>query len=468
VPWIKITSASLIGSGTVVFSVDVNAAGIPRVGTLTVAGQTVNVTQGAFPCSFAMSPNTQNFPAAGGSGAVSVSANCSWQVSTNAGQWVTVPYDGSFGSTNATVSFSVGPNSCLGGRSGTLYLVGSGLANSLTSAITQDGSPSNFSISGTSATVPGTANDGRFTITTGTGCGWGASSNVSWLHVTGGASSSGNGAVGYHVDANPSDTRIGIITVSSGSSQFTYTVTQQGAGPAAPVILSVNNAANYATGAISPGEIVTLFGQNMGPAPAVPLQVANNAVTTSLAGTQVLFDGVAAPIIFTYQNQVSTVAPYGLAGKSTTQVQLKYNNAVSSAVTVPVQASTPAIFSLDSTGLGPGAILNQDYTINSTAKPAARGTVVYIYCTGGGTTNPATADGAVVGTPLPWLTLPYSVTIGGIDAPVVYAGGVPGSVAGLTQINAQIPQSLAPGNGLPIVIKIGDVVSTNGVTISVN
>jgi uncharacterized protein (TIGR03437 family) len=349
-----------------------------------------------------------------------------------------------------------------------LYLVGSGLANSLTSAITQDGSPSNFSISGTSATVPATANDGRFTITTGTGCGWGASSNVSWLHVTGGASGAGNGAVGYHVDANPSDTRTGVITVFSGSSQFTYTVTQQAAGPAAPVILSVNNAANYATGAISPGEIVTLFGQNLGPTPAVPLQVANNAVTTSLAGTQVLFDGVAAPIIFTYQNQVSAVAPYGLAGKSSTQVQLKYNNAVSSAVTVPVQASTPAIFSLDSTGLGPGAILNQDYSINSTAKPAARGSYVHIYCTGGGTTNPATADGAVVGTPLPWLTLPYSVTIGGMDAPVLYAGGVPGSVAGLTQIDAQVPQSLAPGNGLPIIIKVGDVVSTNGVTVSVN
>src|SRR5262249_43349562 len=132
------------------------------------------------------------------------------------------------------------------------------------------------------------------------------------------------------------------------------------------------------------------------------------------------------------------------------------------------QASTPAIFTLDSTGLGPGAILNQDYSINSNALPAPRGSVVSIYCTGGGATNPAIADGAVVSTPLPQLTLPVSVTINGVDAPVQYAGGVPGSVAGLTQINAQIPQSLTPGNGIPIVIKIGGVSSSNGVTISVN
>jgi uncharacterized protein (TIGR03437 family) len=438
------------------------------VGTLSIAGQTINVTQAAYACSFGMTPSTQNLPVGGGNGAVSVTANCSWNIGTNVGQWVNIPYQGSFGTTNGTASFSVGPNSCLGGRSGAIYLTGSGLANALTAAITQDGSPANFTMSGNSATVDATSTDGRFTITTGTGCGWGSSSNVSWLHVTGGASSSGNGAVGYHVDANPSDVRTGIITVFSGPSQFTYTVTQRASGPTAPVIQSVNNAANYATGAVSPGEIVTIFGQNMGPATAVPLQVANGALTNLLAGTQVLFDGVAAPMIFTYQGQVSAVAPYGLAGKTSTQVQLKYNGATSSAMNVPVQPSTPAIFTLDSTGLGPGAILNQDYSINGTTKPAARGSVVFIYCTGGGVTSPATADGAVVGTPLPQLTLPVSVSIGGVDAPVQYAGGVPGSVAGLVQINAQIPTSLSPANGLPIVITIGGVASSNGVTISVN
>jgi uncharacterized protein (TIGR03437 family) len=464
--WIHITSQTYNGSGTVVFSVDANPDGISRQAMLSVVGQTIAITQAAASCSFAITPSTQNFPVAGANGSVAVAANCAWSLSTDVGQWVTIP--NSNGNTAATVAFTVGANGCLGSRSGRLFLSGSGLANALPSAITQDGSPANFSISATSATVGAEGGPGHFAITTGVGCGWSASSNVSWMHITGGATGSGNGNVAYTVDANSSDPRTGVITVSSAASNFAYTVTQQTSGPPAPVLFSVSNAANYTSGSVSPGEIVTLFGQNLGPTPAAPLQLANGAVTSTLGGTQVLFDGVAAPMIFSFQSQVSAVAPYGLAGKTSTQVQLKYSGVVSSAMTVPVQPSTPAIFTLDSTGLGPGAILNQDYSINSTALPAPRGSVVSIYCAGGGATNPASADGAVVSTPLPQLTLPVSVSIGGLDAPVTYAGGVPGSIAGLTQINAQVPASLTPGNGIPIVIKIGGVSSSNGVTISVN
>ena len=97
----------------------------------------------------------------------------------------------------------------------------------------------------------------------------------------------------------------------------------------------------------------------------------NGTVTNSLAGTQVLFDGVAAPMIYTLNGQVSAVVPYGVAGKTTTQVQVQYQGSVSNTLTVPVQAATPAIFSLDSTGMGPGAILNQDTSTNSTGNPAA-------------------------------------------------------------------------------------------------
>jgi uncharacterized protein (TIGR03437 family) len=284
-----------------------------------------------------------------------------------------------------------------------------------------------------------------------------------------GASGSGSGAVGYHVLANAGAARTGSIHVNtSPTTQLQFTVTQQAAAPPTPVLSSVDNAASYATDAVSPGEIVTLFGQNMGPTPLVPLQIVNGALTTTLGGTQVLFDGVAAPMIYSLQGQVSAVAPYGLAGKTSTQVQVKYNGAVSNTVTMPVQPSTPAIFSLDSSGLGPGAILNQDFSINSSALPAARGSVVSIYCTGGGVTNPATADGAVVGATLPQLTLPTTVTIGGLNATVSYAGGVPSSIAGLTQINAQVPAGVTPGTKIPVVVKIGDATSISGVTMAVN
>jgi uncharacterized protein (TIGR03437 family) len=136
-------------------------------------------------------------------------------------------------------------------------------------------------------------------------------------------------------------------------------------------------------------------------------------------------------------------------------------------MTVTVQDSHPAIFTLDASGLGGGAILNQDNSVNSIALPAARGSVVAIYCTGGGTMNPAVIDGSVVGATLPHLTLPVSVTIGGIDAKVEYAGGVPQSIAGLVQINVDVPANIATGSKVPIVVKVGAVTSSAGVTIAV-
>ena len=161
--------------------------------------------------------------------------------------------------------------------------------------------------------------------------------------------------------------------------------------------------------------------------------------------------------------------PYGVAGKTTTQVQVQYQNSASNTVSVAVQAATPAIFSLDSSGKGPGAILNQDTSINSTGNPAATGSVISLYCTGGGVTTPASGDGEVIGGALRNLVqFPVTtVTIGGVNAPVQFAGGVPGAVAGLTQINVQVPTGLTPSLALPVVVKIGDFTSTNGVTVAV-
>jgi uncharacterized protein (TIGR03437 family) len=83
-------------------------------------------------------------------------------------------------------------------------------------------------------------------------------------------------------------------------------------------------------------------------------------------------------------------------------------------------------------------------------------------------TNPAVADGKLVpGTPpLPRLTLPVSVKIGGIDAPVTYSGSAPGLVNGAVQINARVPANVAPG-AVPVVVTIGGATSQSGVTLSV-
>jgi uncharacterized protein (TIGR03437 family) len=473
--WLHLTQASQqiqTGSGTFTFSADANAFGQARQGTITVQIEGtlfpfVTVSQDAAVCSFNFSPASQTFSVNGGTGTVNVTANCVWAVSSNVGSWVRIPSSSAGGIASAPVPFTVDVNPCLPSRNGTITLNGSGLSIPLTSAVTQDGSPNNFSLSATSASADATASDSRFGVNTGTGCFWSATSDSTWLQITGGSSGSGNGNVAYHLIANTSAARTGSIHVNAGGGkEFLYIVSQGAAGPPSPTIAGIADAANYATDAISPGEIITIFGQNMGPDKLVTLQVTGGLLSNNLGGTQVLFDGVAAPMIYSVKGQVSAIAPYGLAGKNSTKVQVSYNGVTSDPMTATVQDSHPAIFTLDASGLGGGAILNQDFSVNSVALPASRGSIVSIYCTGGGTTNPTVIDGSVVGATLPRLTLPVSVTIGGVDAKVSYSGGVPGQIAGLVQINAEVPASVSTGSKVPIVIKVGSVSSSAGVTIA--
>ena len=463
--WLHLDSATSqgTGNGAVGYSADANPTGAQRTGSITVAAATVSITQNAAACTYTLDRTSQNIAVGGGTGSFKVTTGCVWQPVSNNGSFITINTPNPVRTGTDTAVFTVAPNGCVAGRSGSITVNNTSPGTPPVFNVTQDGSSSNLTLSATSITAGPDASDGRVTVTTGLGCGWSAFSDVSWMRITSGATGSGNGAIAYHLLANTSAARTGYIHVGS----LLLAVTQTASLPPAPTIASVNDAANYRADAVSPGEIVTIFGANMGPAKLVPLQVTGGSVTSLLAGTQVLFDNVPAPLIYTLSTQVSAVVPYGVAGKPSTQVQVIYNGLTSAAVTVPVQAAHPGIFSLDATGLGPGAILNQDNSINSGPNGAPRGSVVAIYATGGGVTSPALADGAVTGSNLPYLTAPVTVTIGGVDAKVVYAGGAPGSVAGLTQINAEIPAGAALGTSVPIVIHIGGYDSSPGVTLSV-
>ena len=465
-PWLHIQGDKVSGTpgdAGVNFTVDQNPNATARSGYMSIALQTVTVTQEGAICTFTMTPANRNFPVGGGSDTFKVQTDCPWQAASNV-NWITLPANVT---SNVPVNYTVARNTCAAGRSGAITLQQTNLTSPPTLAVTQDGSPNNISLSASSATVAAAASTGRITVTTDDVCGWSASSDASWIQITFGTSGTGNGGITYRVLENTLPaTRFGSIHVGD----LRYTITQM-APAAAPVLLSkVTNAANYNADAVSPGEIVSLFGDNMGPA-AIAItkaeDISNGTFPNSLAGTQVLFDGVAAPVLFTLKGQVSVVVPYGVAGKSSTQVQVSYQNTASNTLTVAVQAATPAIFSLDASGVGPGAILNQDLLVNTTGNPAAPGAVIALYCTGGGVTAPATKDGEVVGLPLRYLTQTPVVTIGGVNASVKFAGAAYGAVAGLTQINVEVPAGITPALALPVIVKIGDFSSTGSVTVAV-
>jgi len=229
----------------------------------------------------------------------------------------------------------------------------------------------------------------------------------------------------------------------------------------------VTNAASFIAGTLAPGEFFTIFGTGLGPAQLVLFTLsAQNTVGTSLAGTQVLINGVASPMIYTSGNQLTAIVPYATHGGPAT-LQVQYQGQTVLSQTMIVTASAPGIFSRNASGTGEAAALNQDTSLNSTSNPAARGSVIVLYATGGGQTSPLSGDGLLAAAPLPAQQLGAQVMIGGLNATVQYAGPAPGEVTGVMQINAVIPSGVTPGSAVPVILLAGGIPSPAGITIAV-
>jgi uncharacterized protein (TIGR03437 family) len=308
---------------------------------------------------------------------------------------------------------------------------------------------------------------GTVSVAAGDGCLWQAASNTSWITVSGGSPGSGAGSVQFAVPPAGSAVlpRSGTITIAGD----TITVTQSAPTASAPTfaLQGVVNAASYQGGGVAPGELITVFGTALGPASLQKPQVSASGIVDTLAGgTRVLFDGVASPMIYALAGQISAVAPFSLQGRSSTQVQVEFSGTRSAVVTLPVVSAMPAIFTSDASGKGQGAILNQDFSVNGAANPAARGSAIVIYMTGAGAMQSPVTDGQLASATTS-IAQDVTVRIGGATGlKPLYAGAAPGIVQGVVQVNVVIPTSLATGNQ-PIEVTIGGVTSLAGVTVAV-
>jgi uncharacterized protein (TIGR03437 family) len=223
-----------------------------------------------------------------------------------------------------------------------------------------------------------------------------------------------------------------------------------------------------ATLAVSPGEIVVIFGVGLGPANLTVATPSKGFFPTTLAGTQVSFNGTLAPIFYTSSTIVAAIVPYEVFGQTSVPVAITYQGHPSQVTTVPVAFTAPGIFTADASGSGQAAALNQDLSLNSASNPASVGSVVSFYGTGEGQTSPAGVDGKIAAAaPYPSPQQNVTVTVGGIPAVVEYAGAAPTLVAGVLQFNVQIPTGVPGGVSVPVVISIGGVASQT-VTITVS
>jgi uncharacterized protein (TIGR03437 family) len=232
------------------------------------------------------------------------------------------------------------------------------------------------------------------------------------------------------------------------------------------VISAVTNAASNQQGAIAPGEIVVVYGSGLGPSQAQSYQVgAGGLVPTNLAGTEVLFNGIPGPVLYASPTQVSAVAPFALTGQSV-QIAVQSQNQPSAPVSVAVQAAAPGIFTTNQSGQGQAVAFNQDQSQNAAANPAAQGSQLILYLTGGGQ-MPNSTDGSFAAPPLPLIPLPVSVTIGDQQAQVSYAGAAPGQVAGIVEIAVQVPSGIGAGSAVTVTVTIGGVAAQSGVTVAI-
>lgn len=233
-----------------------------------------------------------------------------------------------------------------------------------------------------------------------------------------------------------------------------------------PAVAGFVNAASY-TNTASPGMIAVVAGSNIGPDTLTTAQLdANGRVASTLAETQVLVNERPAPLVYVSRAQTSFIVPYATAAGANAQVVVVYKGVRSTPFSVPVTAASPGVFSANSSGTGPGAVLNQDNSFNSAQNPAAKGSVIVLFLTGEGQTDPSGTDGQVASTVFPKPALPVRVDFGGFQAEVLYAGAAPGQVAGLMQINAKIPENSNSGP-VPVQVTVGTAQSQRGLTVAI-
>ena len=234
----------------------------------------------------------------------------------------------------------------------------------------------------------------------------------------------------------------------------------------------VVNAGHLGKAAVAPGEIVALFGDGIGPAQAASMELdASGKVTKILGNTQVLFDGIPAPLLYAQSRHINAVAPWELKGRKTTEACVVYAGVKTNCITLPVAEISPGLFRI---GEGGVVALNEDSTVNSPQNPAKKGSIMTVFLTGSGPSIPPQEDGEVTQSVLPSaLTVKVSsiqffgsaIAVYSVETPaeVLLHSPAPGLVSGVELIQFRVPLvGFAESLYVTMQSSTGDVFSDGG------
>jgi uncharacterized protein (TIGR03437 family) len=397
---------------------------------------------------------------------------------TSGGAWLSATPASGTVSSSSSVSIGVTTTGLAAGTySGTVTITSTGASGSPAiipvtlniSTVTLTATPTQLSFSyqiggstqpaAQTITVSDTSNV-SFTVTAATALGG------PWLSVTpGSGTASGSLTVSVNTKGLTADVYTGTITIAAtGATSQVINVTLSAVIPA---ITGIVSGASYDTTGFAPGTIVSIFGSQLGPQTGVSFSLnSQGSLNTSLGGVTVNVEGVPVPPLFVQSNQINIILPYTLNTTGQAYVEVNYNNMTSVQFNIQLAPADIQVFTTNGSGSGPGSILNQDFSVNSAANPAAPGSTVAVYATGGGAILPAVTAGNVAGSVLSMVSLPYSATVNGESAKVVYAGSAPGLVYGVDQFDVQLPTD-APAGAQNIILTVGGSASQPDVTVFV-
>jgi uncharacterized protein (TIGR03437 family) len=196
---------------------------------------------------------------------------------------------------------------------------------------------------------------------------------------------------------------------------------------------------------IAPGELIQINGSNLGPATKASSQVdASGRLPFVLANTVVFFGNIPAPLVSVQASSIMCYVPFEIVAP--TQITVSSNGQISNAALTGIVPSSPQILN----------ILNQDGSVNSADHPAKAGSVLMLYVSGLGQTNPPGDDGLTNASPLPVPLAAVTVYFPFAPSPVTpqFVGGAPGLIAGITQVNVQLPASIPSATTNPVEISV--------------
>lgn len=203
-----------------------------------------------------------------------------------------------------------------------------------------------------------------------------------------------------------------------------------------PSIVAPTEEPFFGPPSVAPGTLLLLNGSNLGPStPALAKLTSAGAFPMSLAGVQVTFNGVAAPLISVGQSQIECQAPFELDGQISALIQVESNGQASNSYAAAVSAQQLSLL----------AVVNPDGTANSASNPAPIGAVATLYLTGIGQTTPNGVTGTLNAGAAIAARTGASFYVNGEAVQPAFFGAAPGESTGVFQLNVPLPPPVNPG-----------------------